>query len=72
MEDPIDLSNIVDTSPKPIPKPTPNEFSWKNYNGKDWVTPARNQGQCGSCWAFAALAIYESMIKIRELGARQG
>jgi len=66
MEDPIDFSKIVDTSHKPIPKNTPSEFSWKNYNGKDWTTPAKYQGPCGSCWAFAALGIYESMIKIRE------
>jgi len=54
-------------SPKPIPQDDlPKEFSWANYNGKDWTTPARNQGYCGSCWAFAAIAVFESMIKIRE------
>ena len=66
MEDPPDLLDIEDTSPKPIPKNTPSQFSWKNNNGKDWTTPARNQGNCGSCWDFAALGVFESMIKIRE------
>ncbi len=66
MENPPDLSEIDDTTSKPIPGYTPSEFSWRDYNGKDWTTPAKNQGNCGSCWAFAALSIFESMIKIRE------
>jgi len=45
---------------------TPTEFSWKDYNGIDLTTPARSQGQCGSCWAFAALGAIESVINIRE------
>ncbi len=45
---------------------TPSEFSWKNYQGKDLTTPARNQGNCGSCWAFAALGTIESLINIKE------
>jgi hypothetical protein len=54
-------------SPTPIPlDDLPQEFSWTNYNGKDWTTPAKNQGNCGSCWAFAAMSVFESMIKIRE------
>jgi C1A family cysteine protease len=44
----------------------PDEFDWKNINGKDFTTPARNQGNVGTCWLFAALAILESNIEIRE------
>ena len=60
-------------SPKHIPKTfsinlidTPQEFSWKNYNGKDWTTPAKNQGHCGSCWLFSGMGALESVINIRE------
>jgi len=45
---------------------TPAEFSWKNLDGKDWTTPARSQGQCGSCWLFGALGVLESVIEIKE------
>jgi len=41
----------------------PSLLDWRNNNG-NWVTHIRNQASCGSCWAFAALAIVEPKIKI--------
>ncbi len=67
-EPPVD---IKDPSPKPAPIYTPPYFSWKDYEGQDWTTPAKDQCPvyrefCGSCYLFAALGTLESIINIRE------
>jgi len=41
----------------------PQNFDWRNQNG-NWLTPVKNQGSCGSCWAFATVGDAESKIKI--------
>jgi C1A family cysteine protease len=45
-------------------------WDWRDatYNGQtgDWTTPIRNQGNCGSCYAFAPLGSIESLIKIKK------
>ena len=55
-----------DASPKPEIKDTPDQFSWKDYDGKDWTTPVKNQGSFGCCWDFTAIGTLESMIEIKE------
>ena len=40
-------------------------FSWRSNNG-DWTTPLKDQGSCGACWAFATIAVIESIINIKS------
>lgn len=37
-------------------KDLPSVWDWRQH---DVVTPVKNQGQCGSCWAFSAVAALE-------------
>ncbi|MBU8871138.1 MAG: hypothetical protein KOO60_09790 [Gemmatimonadales bacterium] len=39
----------------------PSSLDWRNVDG---ITPVKNQGSCGSCWAFAATGEMEAFIKI--------
>ncbi len=41
-------------------------FDWRNQNGYNWLTPIRNQRQCGSCVAFACIGTLEADLKIAE------
>ena len=43
------------------PRGLPTSFDWRNYNGHAYIGSIRDQGSCGSCYAFGAVACAEGV-----------
>ncbi len=46
-----------------------SEWDWRNAYGEDYMTPVRNQGKCGSCWANAVVDMVEARVKVESRDA---
>ena len=44
----------------------PADYDLRNVSGKSYVTPARDQRFCGSCWAFAIIGVMESRLLLNS------
>jgi hypothetical protein len=44
----------------------PASFDWRNVDGTNYDSPLRKQGECGSCYAIAAVSVLESRIRIKS------
>ncbi|MBP1734060.1 MAG: putative cysteine peptidase [Deltaproteobacteria bacterium] len=73
-KDDVDLAALVgDTSvaaPLATVEAAPSNLDWRNTNGTIYVSAIKNQGSCGSCWAFAVTAALESQIMIGTNGTQ--
>ncbi len=42
----------------------PEKLDWTNKDGRNWVSPVRNQGPCGACVAFSVTGLFEAHLNI--------
>jgi C1A family cysteine protease len=62
----LDEARSVEASTFHVTAPPPSAIDWRNISGKNYVTAIRNQGNCGSCVAFATCAALESRTAIKS------
>lgn len=71
---PIPASDYQQTMVKSAANPIESDSSGeKNPPAVSWMqyqTPVKNQGGCGSCWAFATTEVLESHLAISENGSK--
>ena len=57
---------LLEPETPPFPLTYPSAIDWRNKEGHNWVTSIKNQGLCGSCVAFGAVATLESLVRIER------
>ena len=55
---------VLDATETKKAAPLAKSIDWRNYQGVNWLGPILNQGNCGSCVAFATIATLEAQTTI--------
>ena len=45
-------------------KALPSSWDWRNVSGVNFVSPVRDQGQCGSCYIFSSAGMLEARVRV--------
>lgn len=57
-------SSSTTSSPTLSPSLYVPEFDWRDRHGKNWMTPVKNQGASGFCYAFAPVSALEGVVNL--------
>jgi len=58
---------ILNAGPPPAAAGAPPaSVDWRHRFGQNWITSVRDQNPCNACWAFAGVALVESMVRIEH------
>jgi cathepsin C len=49
----------------------PTAWDWRDVQGQDYVSPVRNQGGCGSCYAFSSMGMLEARVRVATGNTKQ-
>jgi hypothetical protein len=60
-----EVTEAIPAAPREAGAP-PSSVDWRSRFGQNWITSIRDQNPCNSCWAFAGVALVESMVRIEH------
>jgi C1A family cysteine protease len=61
----VDVSLKAKSKKSSLFNKLPDSFDWRNVDNVNYDSPIRKQGECGSCYAIAAVGVLEARIRIR-------